>query len=62
LQQLGVVGGVAAPDASVDVEERLQVELVDHVRDEPGKVVGGKPVAQVGWEQDGWSRSPRRKL
>ena len=30
-----------------------EVELVDHVEDEPGQVAFGQPVAQVGWEQEG---------
>jgi hypothetical protein len=33
--------------------EGCQVELVDHVEDEPGEMVLGEPVAQVGREQEG---------
>jgi hypothetical protein len=51
-QQLGVVGGVAVPVVAVGPVEGRQVELVDHVQDEPGEVAGGEPVAQVGWEQE----------
>jgi hypothetical protein len=52
-QQLGVVGGVAVPVGAVRPVEGSQVELVDHVEDEPGQVAFGEPVAQVGWEQEG---------
>jgi hypothetical protein len=52
-QQLGVVGGVAVPVVAVRSVEGVEVELVDHVEDEPGEVVVGEPVAQVGWEQEG---------
>jgi hypothetical protein len=51
-QQLGVIGRVAVPVGAVDAQERLKVELVDHVQDEPGQVVGWQPVAQVGREQE----------
>jgi hypothetical protein len=61
-QQLGVVGGMAVPVVAVDLVEGLKVELVDDVQDEPGEVAVGEPVAQVGREQEGLSRSPRRKL
>jgi hypothetical protein len=43
---------VAVPVVAVGSVERRQVELVDHVEDEPGQVVGGEPVAQVGREQE----------
>jgi hypothetical protein len=36
----------------VSVEGR-QVELVDDVEDEPGEMILGEPVTQVGWEQEG---------
>jgi len=61
-QGLGVVGGVAVPVGAVAAQERRRVELVDDVQDEPGQVVGWQPVAQVRRQQDGWSRSPGRKL
>ena len=51
-QQLGVVGRSAVPVGPVDGKERSQVELVDHVKHEPGEVVGGQPVAQVRREQE----------
>jgi hypothetical protein len=46
-QDLGVVGGVAVPVITVGPVEGLEVELVDHVEDEPGEVAFGEPVAQV---------------
>jgi hypothetical protein len=61
-QQLGVVGGMAVPVVAVGQVERCQVELVDHLEDEPGEVAVGEPVAQVGGSRKGWSRSPRRKV
>jgi hypothetical protein len=61
-QQLGVVGGVAVPVGAVRPVEGCQVELVDHVEDEPGQVAFGEPVAQVGGSRKGWSRSQPRKL
>jgi hypothetical protein len=42
--------------------ERVEVELVDDVEDEPGEVALGEPVAQVRGSRKGWSRSPPRKL
>jgi hypothetical protein len=47
-----LVGGSAVAVGSVDLEEGAQVELVDHVEDEPGQVVGWQPVADIGWEQE----------
>jgi hypothetical protein len=41
------------PVGPAGTQERLKVELVDHVEDEPGEVVGGQPVAQVGRQQEG---------
>jgi hypothetical protein len=61
-QGFGVVGGMAVPVIAVGSVERGEVELVDHVQDEPGEVALGEPVAQVGGSRNGWSRSPRRKL
>jgi hypothetical protein len=61
-QQLGVVGGVAVPVVAMLPVEGREVELVDDVEDEPGEMIVGEPVAQVGGSRKGWSRSPRRKL
>jgi len=36
---------MAVPVVAVDAVERRQVELVDHVEDEPGEVAVGEPVA-----------------
>jgi hypothetical protein len=47
-QGLGVVGRPAVAIGAVGAQERLQVELVDHVQDEPGQVIVRQPVAQVG--------------
>jgi hypothetical protein len=52
-QGLGVVGGVAVPVGAVHAVEGRQVELVDHVEDEPSQVLVGQPVAQVRREQEG---------
>jgi hypothetical protein len=35
------------PVVTVLSVERVEVELVDHVEEEPGKVAVGEPVAQV---------------
>jgi hypothetical protein len=43
---------MAVPVGAVGAQERLQVELIDHVEHEPGEVAFGQPVAQVGWEQE----------
>jgi hypothetical protein len=40
------------PVGAIGLEERAQVQLVDHVQDEPGQVAGWQPVAQVGREQE----------
>jgi hypothetical protein len=40
------------PVGPIRGQERAQVELVDHVQDEPGQVALREPVAQVGWEQE----------
>jgi hypothetical protein len=52
-QGLGVEGGVAVPVGPVAAQERAEIELVDHVQDEPGEVAFGEPVAQVGGQQEG---------
>jgi pyrimidine deaminase RibD-like protein len=52
-QGLGVVGGMAVPVITVGPVERTQVELVDHVEDEPGEVAVGQPVAQIRGQQEG---------
>ncbi len=44
---------MAVPVVAVGSVERGQVELVDHVTDEPGQVAFGEPVAQVRGEQEG---------
>jgi hypothetical protein len=44
---------VAVPVGPVGLEERLKVELVDHIQHKPGQMVGWQPVAQVRWEQEG---------
>jgi hypothetical protein len=44
---------VAVPVVSVRTVERRQVELIDHVQDEPGQVAGGEPVAQVWGKHEG---------
>jgi hypothetical protein len=46
LAQIGI-GGLGRISATVGAVERGQVELVDHVKDEPGEVAFGQPVAQV---------------
>jgi hypothetical protein len=43
---------VPDPVGPVRSVERLQVELIDHVEDEPGEVVGWQPVAQVRRQQE----------
>jgi hypothetical protein len=53
---------MAVPVVAMLLIEGPQVELVDHVEDEPGEVPCGEPVAQVGGSRKGWSRSARRKL
>jgi len=44
---------VAVPVVAVGPVEGGEVELVCDVKDEPGEVAFGEPVAQVGWEQEG---------
>jgi hypothetical protein len=61
-QGLRVVGGMPVPVGTVGAQERLKVELVDHVQHEPGQMVGGQPVTKIWGSRKGWSRSPRRKL
>jgi hypothetical protein len=61
-QGLGVVGGVVVPIGPIATQERTQVELVDHVQDEPGQMVLGSQSRRSGGSRKGWSRSPQRKL
>jgi PadR family transcriptional regulator PadR len=51
-QELGVVGGMAVAVVPVGQIERLKIELIDHVEEEPGEMILGEPVAQVGWGQE----------
>ena len=44
---------MAVPVVAVGQVEGRQVELVDHVQDEPGEMVLGEPVAQVRGQQEG---------
>jgi hypothetical protein len=44
---------VAVPVVTVGPVERIEVELVGDVEDEPGEVALGQPVAQVGGQQEG---------
>jgi hypothetical protein len=44
---------MAVPVVAMLAIERLKVELVDHVEDEPGEVAIGQPVAQVRGQQEG---------
>jgi hypothetical protein len=53
---------MAVPIITVNSVKGLQVELVDHVEDEPGEMPFGDPIAQVWGSRKGWPRSPRRKL
>ncbi len=52
-QRLGVVGGMAVPVAAMRPVEGDEVELVGDVKDEPGEMALGEPVAQVRREQEG---------
>jgi hypothetical protein len=52
-QELGVVGRVTVPVVTVGPVEGPEVDLVDHVQDEPGEVAVGEPVAQVRGQQEG---------
>src|SRR6266545_4500136 len=61
-QRLGVVGGMAVPVGAVGAQERLQVELVGDVEDEPGEVAFGEPVAQVGRQQEGLVTVPTTEV
>jgi hypothetical protein len=49
---LGVGGGMAVPIIPVGSVEGVEVDLVDDVEDEPGEMVVGEPVAQVGGQQE----------
>ena len=40
------------PVGQIRLEERAQVELVDHIEHEPGQVVGCQPVTDIGWKQE----------
>ena len=51
-QHPGLIGGPAVPIRSVRLEERVKVELVDHIKHEPGQMIGRQPVTQVRWEQE----------
>jgi hypothetical protein len=51
-QHPGLVGGVAVPVSPIRLEERLKIQLVDHVAHEPGQMVGRQPVAEIGWQQE----------
>jgi hypothetical protein len=53
---------MAVPVGAMMPVEGCEVELVGDVEDEPGEVAGGEPVAQVRGQEEGLSRSPRRKL
>jgi hypothetical protein len=50
-QHLGVVGSPAVPVGPIGGQEWAQVQLVDHVEDEPGQMVGRQPVAHVRGQQ-----------
>jgi hypothetical protein len=52
-QGLGVVGRVAVPVGPIAAQKRPEVDLVDHVEDEPGQVAVGQPVAQVRGQEKG---------
>jgi len=52
-QELGVIGGVPVTVVAVGQVKGCQVELVDHVEDEPGEMILGEPVAQVRGQQEG---------
>jgi hypothetical protein len=41
------------PVGPITAQKRTEVELVDHVEDEPGEVAVGQPVPQVGRQQEG---------
>jgi hypothetical protein len=53
---------MAVPVGAMMPVEGCEVELFGDVEDEPGEVAGGEPVAQVRGQEEGLSRSPRRKL
>jgi hypothetical protein len=44
---------MAVPVGPKAAQKRTEVELVDHVEDEPGEVAVGQPVAQVGRSRKG---------
>jgi hypothetical protein len=51
----------AAGAATVDLD-LAQVQGVDGVEDEMNQMIGGHPLAQIGWEEQGVSRSTGTKL
>jgi hypothetical protein len=52
-QSLGVIGGMPVTVVAVGPVKGFEVELVDHVEDEPGEMILGEPVAQVRGQQEG---------
>jgi hypothetical protein len=44
---------VTVPVVTVGPVGGPEVDLVDHVEQEPGEMIVRQPVAQVGWEQEG---------
>jgi hypothetical protein len=50
------------PVGSIRGEERTQLQVVDHVEDEPGQMVGWQPVVQVGWQEERLVAVRARKL
>jgi hypothetical protein len=43
---------MAVPVGTIGAQEWTEVELVDDVKDEPGQMIGGQPVAQVRGQQE----------
>jgi hypothetical protein len=43
-------------------QEPVQVELIDHVEDEPGQMISSQPVAQVRWQEKRLVTGEGRKL
>ena len=48
-----LIGGPTMPIGPIGLEERTEVELVNHIEHEPGQVIGRQPVTYIGWEQEG---------
>jgi hypothetical protein len=46
------IGGPAVPVGPIRLEERVKVELVDHVEHELGQMIGWQPLAHIRWEQE----------